>query len=110
LEDNTITVPVVYQGGVFVPEQDVSFLAEGSRFDLIVPAPPDEWDRLLDELLAEAAFVQAAGLPEALDWMVGPETGGRWVRPLSDDASKLIDVERLLRWSHSQDRGRTLLL
>lgn len=105
MDENTVAVPVVYQGGVFVPEQDVSFLEEGTRLELRVPAPPDEWDELLEELVAQVAATRAAGLPEALDWM-----GGRGVSILPDDAGKIIEVDRLLGWSNSSSHGSALLL
>ena len=105
MEENTVMVPVVYQGGVFVPEKDVSFLDEGTRLDLAVPAPPDEWDELLDELLSQAAAVKAAGVPEALDWM-----SGRWASFPLDEAGKVIDIDRLLGWSDSANRSSALLL
>ena len=105
MDENTLTVPVVYQGGVFVPEQDVSFLDEGTRLDLHVPAPPDEWDELLEELVSQAAAVKAAGVPEALDWM-----SNRWTSFPLDESGKVIDVDRLLGWSDSANRGNALLL
>ena len=105
MDENTLTVPVVYQGGVFVPEQDISFLYEGTRLDLHVPAPPDEWDELLEELVSQAAAVKAAGVPEALDWM-----SGRWTSFPLDESGKVIDVDRLLGWSDSANRGNALLL
>ncbi|MEZ4767287.1 MAG: hypothetical protein R2844_02545 [Caldilineales bacterium] len=105
MDENTLTVSVVYQGGVFVPEQDVSFLDEGARLDLHVPAPPDEWDQLLEELVAQEAAVRAIGLPEPLDWMGGGVAGFP-----GEDANRVIDVDRLLGWSDSAQRGSALLL
>ena len=71
MDENATMVSVVYQGGVFIPEQDVSFLHEGARLDLAVPAPPDEWDELLDELVAQAAASASSTMPDGLDWMSG---------------------------------------
>lgn len=105
MDENTVSVPVVYQGGVFVPEQDVSFLEEGTRLELRVPPPPDEWDELLDELVAQVAATRSAGVPEALEWM-----GSRGVNASPDDAGKVIDFERLLGWSDSSNRSGALLL
>lgn len=105
MNENTLTVPVVYQGGVFIPEQDVSFLAEGARLALPVPPPPDEWDDLLDELVAHEAADKADDLPDALDWM-----GGRRIGMSSEDVSQVIDVERLLGWGFSPSLSSVLLL
>jgi len=105
MNENTLTVPVVYQGGVFIPEQDVSFLAEGVRLVLPVPPPPDEWDELLDELVAHESASQTADLPDVLDWM-----GGRRIGMLSEDASQVIDIERLLGWGFSLNPSSVLLL
>lgn len=104
MDENIVVVPVVYQGGVFIPEQDVSFLREGTRLDLHVPAPPDEWDELLEELVAQAAATRASGLPEALEWM-----GGRPAGFPAEDASRVIDVERLLGWSDAPISSALLL-
>ncbi len=52
MTDNKATIAVVYQDGVFVPQADVSHLADGTSIDIDVPAP-DEWDLLLDEITAE---------------------------------------------------------
>lgn len=105
MNENMLIVPVVYQGGVFIPEQDVSFLAEGARLVLPVPPPPDEWDELLDEMVAYEAVNKAEDIPDALDWM-----GGRWIGMSSEEARQVIDVERLLGWGFAPNPSSVLLL
>lgn len=105
MNENATMVSVVYQGGVFIPEQDVSFLDEGARLDLPIPAPPDEWDEMLDELVAQAAADASSDTPDGLEWM-----GGRWVGQSTEDASRVIDIEQLLRWGYSPSRSSVLLL
>ncbi len=53
MTESTAIIPVVYQDGVFVPQADVSHLAEGTSIDITIPAP-DEWDLLLEEITSEA--------------------------------------------------------
>ena len=65
----------------------------------------DEWDDLLDELVAHEAADKADDLPDALDWM-----GGRRIGMSSEDVSQVIDVERLLGWGFSPSLSSVLLL
>lgn len=53
MSENTAIIPVVYHDGVFVPQADVSHLADGTSIDITIPAP-DEWDLLLEEITSEA--------------------------------------------------------
>ncbi len=103
MDESAMMVSVVYQGGVFIPEQDVSFLEEGARLDLAVPAPPDEWDELLEELVALAAASASSTMPDGLDWMAGRSLS-------SEEASRVIDVEQLLGWGYAPSRSGSLLL
>jgi predicted DNA-binding antitoxin AbrB/MazE fold protein len=90
MNDNKTTIVAVYQDGVFVPQADVSHLAEGSSIAIDVPAP-DEWDLLLDAINAESDLAQEL-------------TKGRWDDLGSDAESWVIDSDEWLVWNLAEAR------
>lgn len=81
-------ITAVYYGGVFVPQADLSHLPDGTSVELQVPAP-DEWDRLLEAIVAEEEADQAT-----LQW-----TQSRWGDLSPDVARLVVDSDDLLVWS-----------
>jgi hypothetical protein len=57
MADNKATIAVVLQDGVFIPQADVSHLADGTSIDIDVPTP-DDWDLLLEAINAEDDLTQ----------------------------------------------------
>ena len=97
MTESTAIIPVVYQDGVFVPQADVSHLAEGTSIDITIPAP-DEWDLLLEEITSEA------------DDETAELTRGRW-DALDPDAERwVIESEEWLVWNLSEARERAGIL
>lgn len=97
-----MTISVVHRTGVFVPQADVTHLPEGLELSMQVPAP-DEWDRLLEEIVAaEQAELEAQ---ETLPW-----TRSRWDELSPDLAIMLVEPEALLRWGGPAEREATSLL
>ena len=91
MTDNKATIAVVYQDGVFVPQADVSHLADGISIDIDVPAP-DEWDLLLEAITAED------------DDATRELTRGRWDDLGSDAESWVIDSDEWLVWNLAEAR------
>lgn len=94
-----ITVTAVYYGGVFVPQADLSYLSDGTSVELQVPAP-DEWDRLLEDIVAEEEADQAT-----LHW-----TQSRWGDLSPDVARLVVDSNDLLVWNSPARREFSNLL
>lgn len=90
MTDNKATIEVVYQDGVFVPQADVSHLADGTSIDIDVPAP-DEWDLLFEEIAAE-------------DDATRELTRGRWDDLGSDVERWVIDSDEWLVWNLTEAR------
>jgi predicted DNA-binding antitoxin AbrB/MazE fold protein len=91
MSDHTAIIPVVYQDGVFVPQADVSHLAEGLSIDIAIPAP-DEWDLLLEEITSEADDETAA------------LTKSRWDSLDADAERWVIASDDWLVWNLSEAR------
>ncbi|MFZ2488530.1 MAG: hypothetical protein WAZ19_10440 [Anaerolineae bacterium] len=85
-----LTIGVLYQDGVFVPQADVSHLAEGINLDIQVPAP-DEWDLLLEPLNAE---------PDETEEL----TRGRWDGMGIDLHRWVIESDEWLVWNLAEAR------
>ena len=95
-------ISVVHRTGVFVPQADVTHLPEGMELSMQIPAP-DEWDRLLEEIVAaEQAELEAQ---ETLPW-----TRSRWDELSPDIAVMLVEPEAWLRWDGPAEREVTSLL
>ncbi len=90
MNDNKTTIVAVYQDGVFVPQADVSHLADGTSIDIEVPTP-DEWDLLLDAINAE-------------DDLARELTKGRWDALGSDAEGWVIDSDEWLVWNLAEAR------
>lgn len=88
MSDHTAIIPVVYQDGVFVPQADVSHLADGTSIDITIPAP-DEWDLLLEEITSEAD--ETAEL-----------TRGRWDSLDADAERWVLASDNWLLWNLSE--------
>ena len=91
MTENKATIAVVLQDGVFVPQADVSHLADGTSIDIDVPAP-DEWDLLFEALAAEDDDVTLA------------LTRGRWDDLGSDAERWVIDSDEWLVWNLAEAR------
>jgi predicted DNA-binding antitoxin AbrB/MazE fold protein len=91
MSDNKATIEVVYRDGVFVPQADVSHLADGTSIDIHVPAP-DEWDLLLEAIAAEDDDATLA------------LTRGRWDDLGSDTERWVIDSDEWLVWNLAEAR------
>jgi hypothetical protein len=90
MADTKATIAVVLHDGVFIPQADVSHLAEGTSIDIDVPAP-DEWDLLLDAINADDDFAHEL-------------TRGRW-DDLGTDAERwVIDSDEWLVWNLAEAR------
>ena len=90
MADTKATIAVVLQDGVFVPQADVSHLADGTSIDIDVPAP-DEWDLLLEQIAAEDDTTQAL-------------TRGRWDDLGSDVERWVIESDDWLVWNLAEAR------
>ncbi len=97
-----MTISVVHRTGVFVPQADVTHLAEGLALPMQIPAP-DEWDRLLEEMVAAEQAEQEAH--EALPW-----TRSRWDELSPDLAIMLVGQEAWLGWNMPAERETSSLL
>jgi hypothetical protein len=97
-----MTISVVHRTGVFVPQADVTHLPEGIELSMQVPAP-DEWDRLLEEIVAaQQAELEAQ---ETLPW-----TRSRWDELSPDIAVMLAEPEAWLSWDRPTEREATSML
>lgn len=103
MAETTAIISVVYQDGVFVPQADVSHLAEGTSIDIEIPAP-DEWDLLLEAITAEAGSAAAEDL-ETLDL-----TRGRWGELEPDTVNWIIDSDDWLVWNLEEVREPSSVL
>lgn len=95
-------ISVVHRTGVFVPQADVTHLPEGMELSMQIPAP-DEWDRLLEEIVAAEEAEQAA--QETLPW-----TRSRWDELSPDIAVMLVEPEAWLGWKGPAEREVSSLL
>lgn len=103
MAETTTIISAVYQGGVFVPQADVSHLAEGTSVDIEIPAP-DEWDQLLDAIAAEVEY-DATQDAETLEL-----TRGRWGNLEPDTARWITDSEDWLVWDLAEVREPSSVL
>mgnify|MGYP001189115359 CR=1 FL=1 len=92
MADTTTTIAAVYQDGVFVPQADVSHLADGLSIQIEVPAS-DEWDLFLQALNAEAEDDLAAEL-----------TRSRWQALDFDAESWVLHSDEWLVWNLAEAR------
>ncbi|HRI57185.1 MAG: hypothetical protein IAE85_08095 [Anaerolinea sp.] len=90
MSDTKATIAVVLQDGVFVPQADVSHLANGTSIDINVPAP-DEWDLLLEQINAEEDATLEL-------------TRGRWNDLGPDAESWVLDSDEWLVWNLAEAR------
>jgi predicted DNA-binding antitoxin AbrB/MazE fold protein len=97
MSENTAIIPVVYHDGVFVPQADVSHLAEGTSIDIAIPAP-DEWDLLLEEITSEA------------DDETAELTRSRWDNLDANTERWVIDSDDWLVWNLSEAREQSGIL
>lgn len=89
MSETTATIPVVFHDGVFIPQADVSHLAEGISINIAVPAP-DEWDLLLEAITAQ-------------DDETVELTRSRW-DDLGVDLDSWVDSDDWLKWNRAETR------
>ena len=88
---DTTTISAVYQDGVFVPQADLSHLADGLSIQIEVPTP-DEWDLFLQALTGEE------------DDATAELTKSRWQELDFDAESWVLHSDEWLVWNLAEAR------